>query len=153
MYGGGAIGLMGAVANACLSEGGKVTGIMPSFLIDREIGHHGLTQLIVTNDMDERKNLMMSKSDVIVLLPGGFGSLEEFFIAITKSQLGQHKKPVVILNIDGYYDPLLEMYERVIACGFGPKEDNSFIVLATSAQEIFEKLPSFHYVLGKKFIG
>lgn len=153
VYGGGGVGMMGAVADACLEAGGTVTGIIPEFLIKQEIAHTGLTRMITTTTMDERKKLMMDMADCIVMLPGGFGSLEEFFVAITASQLGLQKKPVVVLNVNGFYDPLIALYDRVIEGGFAPANDRSYILVCKTAAEVFEKLPTFHYVRSKKFLG
>jgi len=109
IYGGGQIGLMGLIADAVLAGGGAVTGIIPKFLDQLEIGHTGCTELIVTENMHDRKLKMASIADAFVILPGGFGTLDETFEILTWKQLGLHDKPVVIADIDGYWTPLLTM--------------------------------------------
>jgi len=105
VYGGADVGLMGAVANGCLSKGGRVTGVLPRFIKDKGIAHKNLTEMILVETMHERKTKMDELSDGVIALPGGFGTLEEFFEVLTWGQLGLHKKPVGILNINGFYDP------------------------------------------------
>jgi uncharacterized protein (TIGR00730 family) len=118
VYGGGSLGLMGEIARAVLDHGGHVTGIIPGFLSERE---HMLTEaqeLIVVDDMHQRKQLMFAKSDAFVALPGGLGTLEEFVEQLTWSQLGRHAKPIVLVNIEGFWDPLLVQFESMVAEGF-----------------------------------
>lgn len=112
MTGGGATGLMAAVENGALEAGGKVTGIIPQFMVDNGWLHQGLTEVITTATMHERKNLLAKNADAAIALPGGTGTFEELFEIITWKMLGLFKKPVIILNTDHYYDPLLEMLER-----------------------------------------
>lgn len=109
VYGGGSLGLMGEVARATLSGGGRVTGIIPSFLVDRELMLKEADDLIVTADMHERKRLMFEKSDAFVALPGGVGTLEELVEQLTWAQLGRHNKPIVIANVDGFWTPFLNL--------------------------------------------
>lgn len=118
VYGGGAVGLMGVVADAALAAGGKVTGVIPEALMAREIGHTGLTDLRVVGSMHERKAMMASLSDVFVAMPGGFGTFEEFFEVVTWSQLGLHAKPAGLLNVEGFYDPLITFLDRATEAGF-----------------------------------
>jgi len=113
VYGGGSIGLMGAVARAVLRNGGTVTGIIPKFLVDREKMLRDVQTLTVTEDMHERKQLMFQTADAFVALPGGIGTLEETVEMLTWSQLGQHAKPVALANIAGYWDPLCELFEHM----------------------------------------
>jgi uncharacterized protein (TIGR00730 family) len=108
VYGGGRVGLMGTVADAALAAGGRVVGVIPQALMDREVGHAGLTELHVVQTMHERKQLMAERADAFVALPGGIGTLEEIYEVWSWQQLGYHDKPVALLNVDGYYDPLLE---------------------------------------------
>jgi uncharacterized protein (TIGR00730 family) len=108
VYGGGRVGLMGAVADAALAAGGRVVGVIPQALMDREVGHAGLTELHVVQTMHERKQLMAERADAFVALPGGIGTLEEIYEVWSWQQLGYHDKPVALLNVDGYYDALLE---------------------------------------------
>ncbi|CUW46014.1 MULTISPECIES: TIGR00730 family Rossman fold protein [Novacetimonas] len=118
VYGGGHVGLMGAVADAAITSGGRVTGIIPAFLHDREVMHEGVTDLTVTTSMHERKALMFSKSDAFVVMPGGLGTFDETIEIMTWRQLRQHDKPIFIVNIARWADPLLAMIEATIKSGF-----------------------------------
>jgi hypothetical protein len=118
VYGGAAIGLMGATARAALEAGGEVTGVIPQFLRAREVELHTLTELIITVDMHQRKEQMHRLSDAFVILPGGIGTLEEVTEALTWSQLGLHKKPVVFVNVKGFWDPLFALFDRIAAQNF-----------------------------------
>ena len=118
VYGGGRVGLMGAVADAALAAGGKVTGVIPTTLADREVAHTGLTQLHVVASMHERKALMNDLSDGFIMLPGGFGTFEEFCEVVTWVQLRIIDKLCIVLNAGGYYDPLLAMFDRAHTSGF-----------------------------------
>lgn len=112
VYGGGNVGLMGVLANACLSAGGKVIGVIPEFLVRKEVAHRALVDLRVVGSMHQRKKLMAELGDGFVALPGGFGTFEEWLEMITWGQLGHHAKPCALLNVEGYFDPLLEMVRR-----------------------------------------
>ncbi len=114
VFGGGRVGVMGLIANAVLERGGKAIGVIPQFLMDKEVGHTGLTELIITNNMHERKQRMADLSDGVITLPGGFGTLEEFFEVLTWLQLGLHNNPIGLLNIDGFYDPLLAQMDTMV---------------------------------------
>jgi uncharacterized protein (TIGR00730 family) len=118
VYGGANVGLMGTVADACLGEGGRVTGVIPYALVEKEIAHKGLTDLRVVDSMHERKFLMADLADAFIALPGGYGTWEEFFEVLTWSQLGIQQKPCALLNIGGYYEPLLAMADKAVADGF-----------------------------------
>jgi hypothetical protein len=118
VYGGGNVGLMGALASACLDNGGRVIGVIPQVLVDKEVAHTGLSELRVVNSMHERKFLMADLADAFLALPGGFGTWEEFFEVLTWSQLGIQRQACGLLNVHGYYDPLLEMADRAVAEGF-----------------------------------
>lgn len=109
VYGGGSVGLMGAVASATLENGGRVTGIIPDFLVKREHAMTGAQEMIVTHDMHERKRLMFERSDAFVALPGGIGTLEELVEQMTWAQLGRHNKPIIVANIDGFWTPFLSL--------------------------------------------
>lgn len=113
VYGGGRVGLMGAVADATLRHGGRAIGVIPGFLADKELAHRGLTELHVVGSMHERKLLMADRADAFVAMPGGFGTLEELFEVLTWGQLGLHQKPVGVLNVAGYYDHLLLALDRM----------------------------------------
>lgn len=118
VYGGGNVGLMGVVADAALARGGKVTGVMPEALMAREIGHTALTDLRVVGSMHERKAMMASLADVFIAMPGGFGTFEEFFEVVTWTQLGLHAKPAGLLNVEGFYDPLITFLDRATDAGY-----------------------------------
>jgi uncharacterized protein (TIGR00730 family) len=118
VYGGGNVGLMGIVANACLNQGGRVIGVIPRALADKEIAHAGLTELRIVNSMHERKSVMADLSEAFIALPGGYGTWEELFEVLSWSQLGIQRKACGILNVNGYYDPLLELADKSVAEGF-----------------------------------
>ena len=118
VYGAGDVGLMGQVARAMMSAGGQAMGVIPHHLLRREMGKRDLTQFIVTEDMHERKKVMFMNSDVIVVLPGGAGSLDEFFEVLTWAQIGLHKKPIYLVNIQGYWTPLVQLLHHIVDQGF-----------------------------------
>ncbi|WP_227270047.1 LOG family protein [Roseobacter weihaiensis] len=118
VYGGGRVGLMGAVADGCLSHAGQVTGVMPKALFEKEIAHPHLTELIIVADMHERKAKMAALVDAFVVLPGGTGTMEEFFEQWTWGQIGYHRKPIALLNVAGFFDPLITMIDQMVARGF-----------------------------------
>jgi uncharacterized protein (TIGR00730 family) len=118
VYGGASIGIMGEIANAVLDHGGEVLGVIPERLMTREVAHNGLTRLYTTQSMHQRKALMMQLSDGFAALPGGFGTFDELFEIITWAQLGYHSKPVYILNVKGYFDPLIAMISKGVDEGF-----------------------------------
>ena len=138
--GAGSIGLMGATSNAALAAGGTVTGVIPRFMVEQNWHHSGLTQLVETETMHERKQLMAEMSDGVIALPGGCGTMEELLEIITWKQLGLYLKPIVILNIQGFYDPLLEMLQRAIDGNFMRTEHRGIWQVATSAQEAIDLL-------------
>jgi len=118
VYGAGNVGLMGVVADAVLSKNGKVIGTIPQFLVDKEVAHYGITELIVTETMHERKQKMVDVAEGIIVLPGGIGTLDEFFEMFTWQQLGLHDKPIGILNVNGYYDHILAHIQHMVKEGF-----------------------------------
>ena len=138
--GAGSIGLMGTTSNAALATGGTVTGVIPRFMVEQNWHHNGLTQLIETETMHERKQLMAEMSDGVIALPGGCGTMEELLEIITWKQLGLYLKPIVILNVQGFYDPLLEMLQRAIDGNFMRPEHRAIWLVATSAQEAIDLL-------------
>ena len=138
--GAGSIGLMAATSNAALSVGGTVTGVIPSFMVEQNWHHSGLTRLVETETMHERKQLMAEMSDGVIALPGGCGTMEELLEIITWKQLGLYLKPIVILNINGFYDPLLEMLQRAIDGHFMRPEHGTIWQVATSPQEAIDLL-------------
>ncbi len=146
VYGGGSLGLMGAAARACLDAGGKVTGIIPQFLVDMEVMLPEVSELIVTADMHERKRLMFEHADAFVALPGGIGTLEEVVEQMTWAQLGQHAKPIMLANVAGFWDPLVTLLAHM--------KDNAFIRSGFElsygvAQSIDEILPKMRKRLGQ----
>lgn len=138
--GAGSIGLMGTTSNAALAAGGTVTGVIPRFMVEQNWHHNGLTQLIETETMHERKQLMAEMSDGVIALPGGCGTMEELLEIITWKQLGLYLKPIIILNVQGFYDPLLEMLQRAIDGNFMRPEHHAIWLVATSAQEAIDLL-------------
>ena len=138
--GAGSIGLMGATSNAALAAGGSVTGVIPRFMVEQNWHHSGLTQLVETETMHERKQLMAELSDGVIALPGGCGTMEELLEIITWKQLGLYLKPIIILNIEGFYNPLLEMLQHAIDERFMRPEHGNIWQVAISAQEAIELL-------------
>ena len=139
IYGGAKVGLMGAVADAVLERGGRVIGVLPYFLQSREIAHTGLTELILVNSMHERKAKMADLADGFIALPGGPGTLEEFFEALTWGRLELHRKPVGLLNTGGYYDPLLAMFERMEREGFMRPLGHAAIITDETPEGLLER--------------
>lgn len=140
VYGGARVGLMCAVADAVLQAGGHAIGVIPDALVHREIAHDGLTELHVVGSMHERKALMAESADAFVLLPGGFGSWEEFFEAITWSQLGLHEKPCGVLNVSNYYGPLLTLVDHAVAEGFVRESHRRAIVVDEDPDALLDQL-------------
>ncbi len=140
VYGGGGLGLMGEAARACLKAGGYVTGVIPEFLIRREIMLEGVNELIVTASMHERKMAMFEKSDGFCALPGGIGTLEELVEVSTWAQLGQHVKPVILANVAGYWDPLLRLFEHMREEGFFRSSTD---VRFDAVEKVSQVLPMF----------
>ena len=138
--GAGSIGLMGTVSNAALEAGGTVTGVIPRFMVEQNWHHTGLTKLVETENMHERKQLMANLSDGVIALPGGCGTLEELLEIITWKQLGLYLKPIVILNVDGFFDSLLEMLQRAIDENFMRKEHGAIWQVAQTPEEALNLL-------------
>ncbi len=153
VYGGGRVGLMGVLADAVLSEGGTVHGVITQALKDREDAHLGLTTLQVVTTMHERKAMMADESDAFVMLPGGFGTLDEFFEALAWSQLGLHDKPCGILNVEGFFDPLLELFALATLQRFIRPEHRDMVVTDTDAESIIDRLASWRPVTVDKLLG
>jgi uncharacterized protein (TIGR00730 family) len=143
IYGGGSVGLMGAVADGALSAGGEVVGVMPQSLVDAEIAHPGLTSLRVVESLHERKAELARLGDGFVALPGGAGTLEELFEAWTWQQLGLHAKPVALLNIDGFWDPLLSMLDAMVRTGFVRSDDRESLIVVGSAEALLTAVAAF----------
>ena len=143
VYGAAKIGVMNQVAQGVLDHKGKVIGIIPEFLKKKEVVHLGLTQLITTTNMHERKMKMQELSDGFITLPGGFGTLEELFEVLTWSQLGLHHKPIGLLNINGFYDPLLQLLEHMVASGFLSEANYKLLLVDTAIDTLLEKMKNF----------
>jgi uncharacterized protein (TIGR00730 family) len=143
VYGGAKIGLMGAVADGALSEGGKVIGVLPHFLRSKEIAHEGLTELILVESMHERKIEMHELSDGVIALPGGFGTFEELFEMLTWAQLGLHKKPIGILNIDGFYDSLIIMIQTMVGKGFLKVMNQQMLLVSNDIDDLLDKMNNY----------
>lgn len=143
VYGGGSVGLMGAIADACLAAGGRVTGVIPVGLFRREVGHTGLTRLYEVDSMHERKQRMYDLADAFVALPGGLGTLEEVAEIATWSQLGLHRKPIVLLDVDGFWDPLTTQLDRMVDVGLLKPENRALLPRADSLDEAFGLLDAY----------
>jgi uncharacterized protein (TIGR00730 family) len=142
VYGGGNVGMMGTLADAMLQAGGEVIGVIPQHLVAREIAHRGVTQLRIVDTMHQRKALMNELSDAFIALPGGFGTLEEFFEILTWSQLGIHRKPSGLLNVSGYYDHLLAMLDHAVTEGFLLPANRNLVIADTDADALVQRLAS-----------
>ena len=142
VYGGGRTGLMGAIADAALANKGQITGVIPHDLMQREVGHTGLDDLRVVNSMHERKALMAELSDAFVAMPGGLGTLEELFEVWTWAQLGIHNKSVALLNVAGYYDPLLQFLEHAVAEQFVPASHRAMMIVESDVGRLIDQLGS-----------
>ncbi len=140
VYGGGRVGLMGAVADAALAEGGEVIGVIPSALQRREIAHRGLTELHVVDSMHERKAMMAQLSDAFAALPGGFGTMDELVEAVTWSQLGIHSKPVGLLDVAGYWQPLRRLVDNAVDQGFVAPAGRDLLIWSDDAAELLTAL-------------
>lgn len=143
VYGGARVGLMGAVADGVLAAGGQATGVMPAALVSKEIAHTGLTELRVVASMHERKATMADLSDAFVALPGGWGTWEEFFEVLTWGQLGLHRKPCALLNVQGYFDPLLAFVRHSFDEGFVRREYGSMILVSDSPEDLLDRLGGY----------
>ncbi|MGB3683835.1 MAG: TIGR00730 family Rossman fold protein [Rubrobacteraceae bacterium] len=143
VYGGASVGLMGTLADAALAAGGEVIGVIPQALQEREISHTGLTDLRVVGSMHERKALMAGLSDGFIALPGGAGTLEEFFEVWTWAQLGEHGKPCGLLNVGGYYDPMLTFLEHMVAQGFLSEKHRGMVLVEKEPESLLQRLSDY----------
>ncbi len=153
IYGGANVGLMGAVADGILLEGGKAIGVLPHFLQSKEIAHQNLTELILVETMHERKTKMNDLCDGVIVLPGGYGTLEEFFEMITWAQLGLHKKPIAILNIDGFYDDLIKLVQTMVDKGFLKQINQEMLLVSDSIDALLEKMRNYQAPMVGKWIS
>ncbi len=152
VYGGARVGLMGALADAVLAGGGRVIGVIPEALVEREVAHAGLTELRVVGSMHERKALMASLSDGFVALPGGIGTLEELFEVWTWSQLGLHAKPCALLDIDGFYAGLSAFMDHVVTEGFLKPAQRQALIVATDADALLQRMAHYRPELATKVL-
>lgn len=143
VYGGGNVGLMGVIANEMLRLGGDVTGVIPQALMDKEVGHKGLTRIHVVKDMHERKAMMAELSDGFIALPGGIGTLEELFEMLTWSQLEFHRKPIGVLNVDGFYAGLIGFMQHLVDTGFVKAEQAALMMHETEAGALITRLQNW----------
>lgn len=153
VYGGGGVGLMGVVADAALAAGGEVIGVIPEALKALEVEHKGLTDLHVVPDMHSRKAMMLGLADAVIALPGGFGTMDELFEALTWSQLDYHRMLCGVLNVAGYYDHLLAWIAHSVAVGLVKPANLGLIVTGTTVQEVLDGLRSQPFPLDKKWMG
>ena len=152
VYGGASVGVMGAVADAVLAEGGTVTGVIPHFFAVKEVAHQGLDELLVVDSMHERKARMADLSDGFIALPGGWGTLEEIFEVLTWAQLGLHAKPCGLLNVDGYFDDLDRFLERAVVEAFVRPEYRPMIMLDDAADRLLDRFAAYRAPRVKKWI-
>jgi uncharacterized protein (TIGR00730 family) len=153
VYGGGRVGLMGAVADAALEEGGEVVGVITEALISREIAHAGLTKLHVVGSMHERKMLMADLSDGFVTLPGGYGTLEEFFEVLSWAQLSIHEKPCGLLNVDGFWNPLSVLFDHTVTEGFVNPDHRSLVLTEGDPSALLKRMERYMPPQTGKWIG
>lgn len=143
VYGGGSVGLMGKLADGALNSNGIVIGVMPKFLIEKEIAHKGLTQLIQVDTMHQRKRKIEKISDGFIVLPGGHGSMEEFFEISTLAQLGLHCKPISILNVNGYYDELINFSRKTVSEGFTKNTYHNMLIVDNDTEKLLERMKNY----------
>jgi uncharacterized protein (TIGR00730 family) len=153
IYGGARVGLMGEIADAALEAGGRVVGVIPHALVDKEVAHHGLTELHVVSSMHERKALMAELSDGFVALPGGIGTFEELFEIWTWAQLGLHAKPCSLFNAAGYYDPLIAFLDQAVGEGFLKPAVRGMLITATAPDDLIARLRAYKAVGVQKWIS
>ncbi|MBD2465835.1 TIGR00730 family Rossman fold protein [Oscillatoria sp. FACHB-1407] len=153
VYGGGNVGLMGVVADATLNAGGKVIGVIPQLLVDKELAHPNLTQLHIVNSMHERKALMADLSDAFIALPGGFGTFEEFCEVLTWSQLGIHHKAFGLLNVERYYDNLLALFDHAVDEQFLAPKHRSLVLQSSDPDRLLDALLNYQPVMVDKWLN
>jgi uncharacterized protein (TIGR00730 family) len=152
VYGGARVGLMGVLADAMLEQRGEVIGVIPRALLDREIAHAGLADLRVVGSMHERKALMVELADGFIALPGGYGTLEEFCEVLTWAQLGLHRKPCGLLDVDAYFDPLLKLFDDAVSAGFLRPENRALVITATDGEALLDQFAAYTPVVVPKWI-
>lgn len=152
VYGGAAVGLMGTTADAALAEGGRVTGVIPQALVDKEVAHPGLTDLRIVESMHERKSLMANLSDGFIALPGGIGTFEELFEIWTWAQLGSHSKPCALLNVLGFYDRLLEFLDQITEQGFLKTAHREMLLVDEDPKSLLRAMAQYRAPVENKWI-
>lgn len=152
VYGGGKAGLMGIVADAALAAGGRVIGIIPESLVAREVGHDGLTELHVVKTLHERKAIMADLSDAFIVLPGGYGTLEELSEVLSWAQLGLHQKPCAFLNLEGFYDPLITFFDHLVAEKFLLPSSRSLVLEEKDPVTLLDRLATYQPVTVDRWI-
>lgn len=153
VYGGANVGLMGAVADGALSLGGQVIGVLPHFLKSREIAHEQLTELLLVENMHERKTKMNELCDGVIALPGGFGTLEELFEMLTWSQLGLHQKPIGILNVGGFYDPLITLLQTMVDKGLLKEANQKMLLVSDTIDDLLQQMKNYAAPVVAKWIS
>jgi len=143
VFGGGHVGLMGVVSNAAIEAGGEAIGVIPKFLVERELAHTSLTDLRIVGSMHERKAMMSDLSEGFITLPGGTGTLEEFFEILTWAQLGEHEKPCGLLNVAGYYDSLLTVFDQMVNRGFLSEPNRDLVLVESEPERLLQRLESY----------
>ena len=151
VYGGGNVGLMGILADHIIETGGQVIGVMPSFLIDRELAHQAITEMHIVSDMHERKRKMIDLADCYLALPGGPGTLEEITEVVSWGRVGEHQNPCIFFNVDGYYDLVAEFFDKMVTDGFLTKEDRAKICFSDSLEEINDFIDTFTPPMIRKY--
>ena len=152
LFGGGSVGLMGVLADAVLARGGPITGVITEQLNGLELGHPGVRDMIVVESMAERRTLLIKGTDGVITLPGGYGSMDEHFEALTLAQLHQYRKPVGLLNVRGYYDPMLRMLDNMVEHGFLKAQNRELCIDATAAPELLDKMTAYEYRAAAKWL-
>lgn len=152
IYGGGSVGLMGVLANSVMEHGGEVIGIIPRFLYEKEVGHDGVSELIIVDSMHERKQKMAELSHGFIAMPGGIGTMEELFEIFTWSQLALIKKPVALLNVNDFYNDIIHFLNKLVKEGFLKEVTVNSLVVSKNAHELIEKMKAFNYTEIPKWI-
>lgn len=153
VYGGGSVGLMGGIADAVLEAGGNVTGVIPRALAEREVAHGGVTDLRIVESMHQRKALMAELSDGFIAMPGGFGTIEELLEVLTWSQLGFHQKPCAILNVDGYFDTLMQFLDHSVDQGFVKPIHRNMLLVHAQPEPLLALMETYEHPVMDKWIG
>jgi len=143
IYGGGDVGLMGVIADAVLAKGGNAIGVIPTDLLNKEVGHSSLTKMHVTDNMSDRKNLINKLSDAFIAMPGGFGTLDEVMEVLTYFQLGFSNKPVAFLNVDGFYDPIITLFDNILAEKFMKAEHRNNVIFESEPEALLKAINDF----------